>query len=257
MKKIILLLTFFLAVKGLSAQRTITDRNIINQQERMVFKSWDPAKFTPTPGFLGLNPEYWLTWALHPNYPKTDLRPLSPFGPQTQRISLVLAMGQTDNAYKRHSDTLAQTAAIRAAGHLGALSPADPLWQLYYSAQLSELINGSPRSALDGLDAQLGGFLVSSGLYSWYTQERESLLERLEIIRNADMERGSRIMGYHRLLSEYRKLKATWQQRKSAASKQVSLSGLSERMHGKSSGIRLKGRSDIEIADEILAHSKL
>ena len=74
------------------AQKQIRDESIVNQQERMVFKQWDRKKFTPTSGFLGLNPYYWLTWGLHPNYPKTDLRPLAPGGVQSLRLASVTGM---------------------------------------------------------------------------------------------------------------------------------------------------------------------
>ncbi|WP_230383744.1 zincin-like metallopeptidase domain-containing protein [Pedobacter endophyticus] len=70
-KSHLILFLCFLAINCIG-QKKITDKHITYQQERMVFKQWDAGKFTPKSGFLGLNPEYWITWALHPNYPKTD-----------------------------------------------------------------------------------------------------------------------------------------------------------------------------------------
>src|SRR5690606_11459700 len=86
-----------------------TDKHIVHQQERMVFKQWDRKKFTPTKGFLGLNYQYWLTWAWHPNYPKTDLRPLSAAGRQTQRLLLVAAMKNSQHASKGRAETVRNT----------------------------------------------------------------------------------------------------------------------------------------------------
>src|SRR5690606_4436529 len=128
MKPLVFLL-LFLALLPLeeSSAQTIkyqTDQHIINQQQRMVFKQWDKRKFTPTKGFLGLNPNYWITWGLHPNYPKTDHRPLSTAGPQTQRLLLVAAMKNTEVAYSKRTDTLKNLALSETAGYLGALSTA-------------------------------------------------------------------------------------------------------------------------------------
>ena len=72
------------------AQSEVKDQAVINQEQRMVFQQWDQNKFKPSPGFLSLNPYYWLVWGLfHPGYHKTDLRPLSANGPQTQRIAFL------------------------------------------------------------------------------------------------------------------------------------------------------------------------
>ncbi|MDM1050472.1 hypothetical protein HX018_19725, partial [Sphingobacterium hotanense] len=111
-KYITALLLCLFSITGTMAQnvKRQTDKHIVHQQERMVHKQWDRKKFTPTSGFLGLNYQYWLTWAWHPNYPKTDRRPLSGTGPQTLRMGMVLAMQQTDEAYKKHTDTIRNVA---------------------------------------------------------------------------------------------------------------------------------------------------
>ena len=86
-----------------------TDKHIVNQQERMVFKQWDRDKFTPKRGFLSLNYQYWITWALHPRYPRTDRRPLSLSGPQTLRLLLVSAMKRTEEVLGRSLEELKQS----------------------------------------------------------------------------------------------------------------------------------------------------
>ncbi|RZM19717.1 MAG: hypothetical protein EOO88_37285, partial [Pedobacter sp.] len=116
-------------------QTRIRDESMVNQQERMVFKYWDRAKFTPTSGFLGLNPYYWLTWGLHPNYPKTDLRPLSATGHETIRMGLEAGMQSADKNMELDSDTIRNVALDQISGHAGLFSDADPLWLLYYSGQ--------------------------------------------------------------------------------------------------------------------------
>ncbi|MGJ1311719.1 hypothetical protein ACS126_06355 [Sphingobacterium lactis] len=233
-----------------------TDKHIVNQQERMVFKQWDRKKFTPTSGFLGLNPNYWLTWAWHPNYPRTDLRPLSAAGPQTQRLLLVAAMKNTEEAYKKHADTLRNTALTEMAGHAGAVSAADPLWQLYYRREFRPLTEGT--DPLDGTTAEIREYLAGTGMLDWYTGEASALAERLQGVRTTNIERGSRIMAYHRMLGEYHSLLSTWEAKKQRAKLYLVLSRTNKNLRESAQPIaRPPGRTDIRIADDILAKSKL
>src|SRR5690606_12752189 len=73
MKTGLFILIFFLVIGKASAQMAIHDRAIVAQQERMVYKEWDQDKFYPKPNrILGIptNLLWYMTWALHPNYPK-------------------------------------------------------------------------------------------------------------------------------------------------------------------------------------------
>src|ERR1700761_4013888 len=100
---------FFFSAR-LHAQAVIKDQAIENQSQRMVFQQWNQNDFYPKAGFLDLNPYYWLVWGLFdPNYHKTDLRPLSATGQQTQRLTLVATMNGIDNRYKLQSDTARNT----------------------------------------------------------------------------------------------------------------------------------------------------
>lgn len=225
-----------------------TDKHVVHQQERMVHKQWDRNKFTPKKGFLNLDYRYWITWALHPGYPRTDHRPLSPAGPQTLRMALVLAMRQTDNAYKAHSDTLRNTAVSETAAYAGLASSADPLWQLYYRRELEGLVDSN--DPLQGLSGPEQDYLRGRGVLEWYNEEHAELAERLEAARNADMDRGSRLMAYHRMLDEYRGLTAAWEAKKRTAAKYLQL------MAQGSGGYNFTpGRSDIEIAEDVLARA--
>ncbi|OYD43632.1 hypothetical protein [Sphingobacterium cellulitidis] len=233
-----------------------TDKHIVNQQERMVFKQWDRKKFTPTKGFLGLNPNYWLTWAWHPSYSKTDLRPLSAAGPQSQRLLLVAAMKNTEEAYKKHVDTLRNTALTEMAGYAGAVSAADPLWQLYYRGEFSPLTDGT--DPLQGSTPEIREYLARTGVLDWYREETTALAERLDGARTTDIERGSRIMAYHRLLAEYRSLLSTWEAKKQRAKLYLALSRTNRNVRESAQPIAGQpGRSDIQIADDILGKSKL
>ena len=256
MKTLLFLFSSLLLFAGAGAQVNIRDKHITNQQERMVFKSWDEDKFTPKPGFLGLNPLYWITWGLHPNYPDTDLRPLGPHGPQSSRMALLVAMSAAEQQYKLQSDSIAQTAIENLATHSSLLSDFDPLWMMYYSSALSPLEN-PPKNSLSTLGLPELNYLQQSGFISWYEKEHEQLRERLKVARRADMERGSRILYYHRLLLEYRKLQASWEDKKRQSRRFIETKDQRAKLLKRNTPLTREKRSDIEIADQVLKNSKL
>lgn len=256
MKHFMLLFFCCLSISLSYAQRVIKDAAIAHQQQRMVFSQWDADKFTPKPGFLGLNPVYWITWGLHPDYPKTDRRPLSASGPQSQRIALAMVMQQADQAHFKQSDTLSASAIYAAAAYSGLSSGVDPLWQLYYADQFPPLISFAGNPPLSGSPQEIAQ-LRSSGLYQWYAAEHASLAQRLQICRTTPLERGARLIGYHRLLGEYRKLEADWEGRRQTIGRHLNLQRASKRIKSFEGRAPSGKKTDIEIADEILKKSKL
>ncbi|SHM92726.1 hypothetical protein [Mucilaginibacter sp. OK098] len=238
------------------AQSVVQDQSIRYQQERMVYLQWDQKKFTPKAGFLSLNPYYWLTWGLfYPNYHKTDLRPLSVNGPQTQRLALVGAMNTTDNKYKLQSDTVRNTALSEIANQSGLVSDADPLWLLYYKGQLSPVLNNSAATILAGLSPQVSAKLVSEGLYSWYKNELDMLKQRVEAAHSTDMDRGARILAYHRYLLEYRRLSGVWAIRTASARSTLTMAAQQLRLKTNQVGVPdWTPQSDIAIANKVLQH---
>lgn len=256
--KIHLLLTFILNPFFLlcHAQQSIKDEAMTYQQQRMVYQQWDQDKFTPKAGFLSLNPYYWLTWGLfHPNYHNTDRRPLSATGPQTQRLALVGTLNTIDNKYKQQSDTVRNTALSEIANQSGLLTEVDPLWRLYYSGQLSPVLNYSIPVILAGLSPQVSAKLSGEGLVNWYAGELEMLRERVEAAHTTDIDRGSRIMAYHRLLLEYRKLAGVWAIRTSSAQATLNMTGQQVRLKAGSVSVsNWTPLSDVQIARKVLAH---
>ncbi|MBB1646394.1 MULTISPECIES: hypothetical protein [Sphingobacterium] len=262
MKRIFItgLLLCLFSITGTMAQnvKRQTDKHIVHQQERMVHKQWDRKKFTPTSGFLGLNYQYWLTWAWHPNYPKTDRRPLSGTGPQTLRMGMVLAMQQTDEAYKKHADTIRNVAVTEALNYSGMVTDADPLWLLYYRREFGNLIDDTDTNPLAGLSPGVSDYLRNKGLLEWYNEERAELKERLGAARTTTLDRGSRIMAYHRLLAEHRKLLSAWEAKKNYASKFLLLSKSRDRLQSENPDLPefATDRSDVQIAEDILKRTK-
>lgn len=256
-KLIVFILGAFLFFRA-HAQEEIQDNAIIHQEQRMVFLQWDQNKFDPKKGFLSLNPYYWLVWGLFdPNYHKTDRRPLSATGPQTQRLGLVAAQNSIDGKYKLQSDTARNTALSQMASQSGMLSDADPLWLLYYRQEFQPLLNYSALSILGGLPPQVSSKLVSRGFYNWYTGQLATLKERLQGARTTDMDRGSRIMAYYRMLKEYRTLAGVWSIRVAAAGKDLQLTAQQQQLKaGSVSPGSWTTQTDVQIANRVLLNAK-
>jgi hypothetical protein len=257
MKVIILFYLILLAqLNRCLSQTSANDESVRYQQQRMVYLQWDQNKFTPKAGFLSLNPYYWLTWGLfHPNYHQTDLRPLSATGPQTQRLALVSVLNTTHSKYKLQSDTIGHIALSETANQSGLITSADPLWQLYYKRQLDPVLNGSMTTILSGLSPQVSEKLLSEGLCSWYQNELAMLKERLEAARSTTMDRGSRIMAYHRLLMEYRNLSGIWAIRTSSAQATINMTAQQQKIRtGQVTVSQWTPQTDIRIARDVLKH---
>lgn len=253
---IALILTLLQGRQIAGAQSVVRDQSLRYQQERMVSIQWDKNKFTPKAGFLSLNPYYWLTWGLfHPNYHKTDRRPLSVNGPQTQRLALVAALNATDHSYKLQSDTVNHTAVSEIANQSGLITETDPLWQLYYKKELDPVINNTQTSILGGLSTEIRQQLASDGLYSWYKNELDMLKERIDAAHTTTMDRGSRIMAYHRYLMEYRTLSGVWAIRSAAAKRTMQMTRDQQRLNaGTISTPAWTTQTDIAIARKVLLH---
>lgn len=258
MKKLLCLLAPCLSMSALMAQAIVQDKATINQSQRMVFQQWNQNDFYPHSGFLDTNPYYWLVWGLFdPNYYKTDLRPLSATGPQTQRLALVSALNGTDNNYKLNSDTTRNTALSQIASQSGLLSDADPLWLLYYSQQFQPLLNYSAVSLLGPLPPKVSAKLVSEGMYSWYGNALAMLKERLNGARTTDMDRGSRIMAYYRMLKEYQELSGVWAVRVSAAQMTLNMQAAQKQVQLSTAPVsNWTPNTDVQIAAKVIQNAQ-
>lgn len=211
MKKLHLIVGCLFMVISTYAQKKINDVGIIHQQERMVYLQWDDDKFDPK--WSWWKPNSWAayasTWLLHPNYKDTDRRPLKGGGEQTQRLALATAMQVTSDYYKKQSDTLRNTAIAEFTNYSSTVAFADPLYQMYYKKELKPLDN-IVGNAFTNVPANVVLYMAESGAYNWYLTEMNSLLDRYNLAKSVDVDRGQRILMYHRIMLEHRKLADTW-----------------------------------------------
>ncbi|WP_114751973.1 hypothetical protein [Pleomorphovibrio marinus] len=220
-----------LSLASAQAQTPIRDRAVIAQQERMVFKQWNQNRFHPLPyRILGIptNPNWYLTWALHPNYPNLDRRPLSPAGEQTQRLGLAAAMKISSDYYKQQADTVKNLAVREMTRISGALSGTDPLYLLYYKNELAPLENIEAH-AFQYSTAQVRDYMQENGAYDWYLEHMKSLEERYGFAKTQDMERGQRILMYHRILLDLRRLQSNWEHKLALSQKMLAFRESMER----------------------------
>ena len=231
MKYLLAFSIFFSVSVYCYAQTPIHDKAIVAQQERMVYIQWDGDKFYPEPKrFLGIptNPLWYLTWGLHPNYPDLDRRPLSPAGEQTQRLGLAAAMQISSDYNKQHSDTVKNLANAEMARISGALSATDPLYQLYYKKELKPLEDAASNAFL-GISPEVVSYMTDHGAYQLYLNNMASLSERYDFARSLDMERGQRILMYHRIMLDMRDIIKKWQYKMDVSSNMLGFRKLNER----------------------------
>jgi hypothetical protein len=128
---------------------------------------------------------------------------------------------------------------------------------LYYKQQFNPLLNSSPATILGELSPKVSAKVVSEGLFGWYTAELNRLKERLNGARSADMDRGSRIMAYYRMLSEYKDLSAVWAIRTSAAQKTLDMAGHRQALQNSTvTAPDWTPESDVRIARKVLQNAK-
>jgi hypothetical protein len=253
-RTLLLFITGFWLTSQVDGQIPIHDKAIVAQQERMVFKEWDQDKFFPKANrILGIptNPNWFLTWALHPDYPKLDRRPLSHSGEQTQRLSLAAAMKISSDYYKQHSDTIKNIAAKELARISGSFSSLDPLYQLYYKKELSPL-EDIEANAFPNIPVSVKEYMWNNGGYEWYLESMKMLAERYGFAKNLDMERGQRILMYHRLMLEMRTLLSNWNYRLALAGKMLDFREAFEKKEALSINMEYPAAREEEILNEII-----
>lgn len=221
MKKLLILtfLLFFSIVK-LSAQvtiKSIKDPHIRAQQERMVFKKW--GEWLPKGKyFFGLqyNIHHTMTWGWgSPNqndrYRRgADIRPLGPAGQQTQRMAFNTLLKSTSDTYKEYSDSIARDATSELYNTSGLFSQLDPLWRLYYKKELVDVLNYNRNTVVATLSNNEKEYLTRTGGIDWYDEQMSIIQEKLNAAFNQDIDRGSRIINYHKLMLDFRKIQSVW-----------------------------------------------
>ena len=252
--KILAPVLFLLYMTTTIAQTPIQDKAVVAQQERMVFKQWDEDRFLPGPRrFLGIptNSNWFLTWALHPDYPDLDRRPLSTSGEQTQRLGLAAAMKISSDYYKQQTDTVKNMALREIKRISGALSGSDPLYLLYYKKELDPLENIEIH-AFQNSSTEVKEYMLQNGAYDWYLERMKSLEKRYGFAKTQDMERGQRMLMYHRVLLDLRKLQSNWEYKLALSQKMLAFRESMEKRQNSKEQLLEQADQEEEILSGIL-----
>jgi hypothetical protein len=210
-KNVYLIFLILLNLSGFSQTiRKVNDPHIQAQANRAVYKRWGNFLPNPSYNFFGIqtNIHYTNTWGiLAPNqngrYRRgKDLRPLSPNGEQSQRMVANAVLNETTDQYRKESDVIGKTAESELYYYSGLFSEVDPLWNIYYKIELSPVLKYNKSNPLS-LQAEVIQYLTETGVNEWYDGEMTRLQDRLKGAFNTDMDRGSRILNYHRIMKEY------------------------------------------------------
>jgi hypothetical protein len=256
MKRLFITLIFVIPGVATMAQQAAEDKAVNYQQERMVYKQWDKNKFTPTSGFLGLNPLYWLTWGLRPQYKKVDKRPLSATGPQTQRLAYTATFDDQANKSRLETDTISGVAKSDIARTSGAISGAEPLWIMYYKKELDFVMNATPEDIMSTIPPKILPQVIQASTYDWYTEQIGILRERLDGARTTDMNRGSRILAYHRILLKYRSVHEQWMNHLSSFELGLKQKANKKAVNTGTATYSTARKSDKEIAKDVVNNDK-
>jgi len=202
--------------------KKITDKARVAQEERMVFSSW--GNFLPKPKNIfgiNVNPHYTLVWSwgavTFGMYPKNkryregrDIRPLAPHGEQTQRMAANSIYLNTNGNFKKYSDTIGTSATNEFLNHTSVTSDVDPLWQLYYKTELKPVYTFDYNTFISKIPYNKRPYLVKGNMDKWLIEQMGVLEDRLENTKTEVMDRGSRILGYHKILMDYRAVMSRW-----------------------------------------------
>lgn len=196
MKKVYVgIITLLIYSKSSRAQMPVYDERNTYQRERMVFVRWN--KFKPDGLF---SQAYWI---LHPGYKGKDKRPLGPKGPYLFHEALLQGQDNQDEQYRKYTDTIANKHLAEDLNSEGGAL--DVPYSFYYEDRFKKLQQAKDNVlAAQAPDVQL--YLLKNKLLDWYNTERDILDDRISNIHNSYMDRGSRILAYQRIETDYTKL---------------------------------------------------
>lgn len=267
MKRLLYLVVLLISSKNSFAQKMIEDSSLKAHNERMVISNWGNFKPNPKYTLFGIqtNIHYtnvwgWIAPAQNRRYRKgKDIRPLGPIGEQTQRMMLLAQMKTASENHLAEAEVLGRTAESELLYNLGLISKLDPLWLLYYERKLKPVLiwNIGAINAIPVTSYKVQKYMNENGIFKWWSEEMDRLRQRLDGALDVNMERGSRILAYHRIMKDYQATEAILNQHIYWAETLLQIQGDSQSIK---SGDLLKdtnwkGQSDSEIMRGVIKES--
>lgn len=238
MKPYILYLGVLLSTTATQAQKYITilkDEALNYQEKRMVTGTgWDADDFKPEPeypklfgykiGNTNISTAHAAVWGdilgmnlgvvsgdirRNQRYKNgRDIRPLGPYGQETQRQAKLLLMQKEAELAKKQMDSVYNRSMADLAHYTHLTAKADPMYLLYYKRMLTPLNNfpDNPQSHQDWGFSNPLTFRQAKA-----TGQIKQLQEKLDILKSTyekalklDMPRGKRLLMYHKAMIGWR-----------------------------------------------------
>ena len=265
MKKVYSIIIFFVSTLIISQVR-LQDKSIVGQEKRQVFYQW--GDWNPKPNYVwGVQTNFaygqiWGMWAPSRNrsYRKgRDIRPLSPFGYQTQRYSQIALTEDRTKKLLQHTDNWKEEENNEFLNYTNVAHISDPLFLVYYKPNLNSLEDFNTQSIF----YKDWGFKKESafrnaydfGMISHYAMKIEELKDKYKIAKKVDVSRGKRLLMYHEVFLGWRSMKQKIKDLESSFYlRELTKSDL---MKWKQSQIPNTGRTDAEIFKDALKQANI
>lgn len=208
------------------AQKAVKDNGNRAQLKRMVNQDkndWSPK----AKRILGVNvnPAYPTIWgwtapmfggskSRNRKYKKSDIRPLTPQGKQTLRgVQYNLQVKESEEEWEEvkkigEYEFQEQTAQLQIFGI------EDIPWKWYFSKTLKYVLEFDITREMSQLSDEVRNYLTESGFAENYSNKMQNLKSRITVARKeAMLERGERIIYYHRIMDDMESEMFLWDQK--------------------------------------------
>lgn len=219
---VILFLITALSLKG-QAVKAIHDEALLSHNKRMVFESWGDFKPLKKYNWIGIqtNKHYGWMWGTQLAATSStrhkrnrayrsgdDIRPLRVGGKEFNRHLGAIESHKLSEDFLKETDIIKDEALQEILYYNSTISKADPLYMLYFQKTLKPIINFNKNSPYEGhkISQSIIQRFILTGFNDTFIKEMEVLKDRLNVAFDSDMPRGKRIILYHNLLDEYRRL---------------------------------------------------
>ncbi|MCT2409992.1 hypothetical protein NZD88_20750 [Chryseobacterium antibioticum] len=267
MKKIFFLSVFLLSFFPYSQSvKRLKDLSIVGQEKRQVFYEWNDWRPKPT-YFLGVQTNFaygqiWGMWAPSRNRDYKngpDIRPLTPIGKQAQRQVQMDMMDDRTNKLLNHTNSWKEQENNEFLNYTNLTTISDPLYLVYYKPNLNSLegFNINSPFYVDWGFSKEKPFKEAQqyGMIAHYREMILELKDKYSIAKKVDVSRGKRLLMYHDVFLEWRRMKQRLKDLESTFYLQdISKADL---MKWKQSQIPNYTRSDAEIFQEALNQANI
>lgn len=267
MKKIIFFMSILFYFHSYSQSvKRLKDLSIVAQEKRQVFYEW--GDWRPKPKyFLGIQTNFaygqvWGMWAPSRNrsYKSgSDIRPLGPTGKQVQRSIQIDMMEDRTDKLLNHTNSWKEQENNEFLNYTNLTTISDPLYLVYYKPNLNSLeaFNVNSPFYVDWGFSKQKPFNEAQqyGMIAHYRDMILELKDKYRIAKNVDVSRGKRLLMYHDVFLQWRKMK----QRLKDLENTFYLQDISKAdlMKWKNSQIPNYTRSDAEIFQEALNQANI